>query len=132
MATHSRILAWKIPWMQEPGRLQSMGLQRVRHNWATSFHFMSIMYKAHKINKLLLWIVALGMLVCHLLNKSLQEGLHPFPKVQNSIIDNIIMHVIFTWSTGAILRDFTERYCIFMCLCVSSISTYDLPLSLHQ
>jgi len=32
MATHSSILAWKIPWMEEPGRLQSMGLQRVRHN----------------------------------------------------------------------------------------------------
>ena len=29
MATHSGILAWKIPWMEEPGRLQSMGLQRV-------------------------------------------------------------------------------------------------------
>ena len=36
MATHSSILAWKIPWMEEPGRLQSMGLQRVGHNWATS------------------------------------------------------------------------------------------------
>ena len=32
MATHSSILAWKIPWMEEPGRLQSMGLQRVRHD----------------------------------------------------------------------------------------------------
>ena len=32
MAPHSRILAWKIPWTEEPGRLQSMGLQRVRHN----------------------------------------------------------------------------------------------------
>ena len=30
-ATHSRILAWKIPWTEEPGRLQSMGSQRVRH-----------------------------------------------------------------------------------------------------
>ena len=38
MATHSRILAWKIPWTEEPGRLQSMGLQRVRHDWATSLH----------------------------------------------------------------------------------------------
>ena len=36
MATHSSILAWKIPWMVEPGRLQSMGSQRVRHNWAAS------------------------------------------------------------------------------------------------
>ena len=32
MATYSSILAWKIPWMEEPGGLQSMGLQRVRHN----------------------------------------------------------------------------------------------------
>ena len=32
MATHSSILAWKIPWMEEPGRLQSMGSQRVGHN----------------------------------------------------------------------------------------------------
>ena len=32
MATHSSILAWKIPWMEEPDRLQSMGLQRVGQN----------------------------------------------------------------------------------------------------
>ena len=32
MATHSSILAWKIPWLQEPGRLQPMGLQRVGHD----------------------------------------------------------------------------------------------------
>ena len=34
MATHFSILAWKIPWTEEPGGLQSMGLQRVEHNWA--------------------------------------------------------------------------------------------------
>ena len=32
MATHSGTLAWKIPWTEEPGRLQSIGLQRVGHN----------------------------------------------------------------------------------------------------
>ena len=32
MATHSSILAWRIPWTEEPGRLHSMGSQRVRHN----------------------------------------------------------------------------------------------------
>ena len=36
MATHSSIPAWRIPWTEEPGGLQSMGLQRVRHNWATN------------------------------------------------------------------------------------------------
>ena len=36
MANHSSILAWKIPWTEEPGRLQSMGLQRVGHDSSTS------------------------------------------------------------------------------------------------
>ena len=36
MATHSNTPAWKIPWMEEPGRLQSMGSLRVRHDWETS------------------------------------------------------------------------------------------------
>ena len=35
MATHSSILAWRIPWTEETGGLQSMGLQRVRHDLAT-------------------------------------------------------------------------------------------------
>ena len=44
MATHSSTLAWKIPWTEEPIRLQSMGSQRVWHDWVTSlslftFHF---------------------------------------------------------------------------------------------
>ena len=38
MATHSTILAWKIPRTEEPGGLQSMGLQRVRHNLETKDH----------------------------------------------------------------------------------------------
>ena len=38
MATHSSNLAWRIPWTEEPGRLQSMELQRVRHDWATITH----------------------------------------------------------------------------------------------
>ena len=35
MATHSSTLAWKIPWREKPGRLQSMGSQRVGHDWVT-------------------------------------------------------------------------------------------------
>ena len=37
IATHSSTLAWKIPWIEEPGSLQSMGSQRVRHDWATDY-----------------------------------------------------------------------------------------------
>ena len=51
MPTHSSILAWKIPWMEDPGRLQSMGSQRVGHDWATSLlHFKAIDCVGH--NKL--------------------------------------------------------------------------------
>ena len=45
MAPHSSTLAWKIPWMEEPGRLQSMGSLRGGHDWATSlalFTFMAL------------------------------------------------------------------------------------------
>ena len=43
MAPHSSTLAWKIPWMEEPGRLQSMGSPRVGHGWATSFSLFTFM-----------------------------------------------------------------------------------------
>ena len=46
MVTHSSILAWRIPWMEKPGRLQSTGSQRVGHNWATS---LSLFYKLEGI-----------------------------------------------------------------------------------
>ena len=39
MATHSSTVAWKIPWTEEPGRVQSMGSQRVGHDWVSSLHF---------------------------------------------------------------------------------------------
>ena len=41
MATHSSILAWRIPWKEEPGGLQSKGSQRVGHNWTTSLSYLS-------------------------------------------------------------------------------------------
>ena len=43
-ATHSSSLAWKTLWMEEPGRLQSMGLQRVGHDWAISLSFFLFIY----------------------------------------------------------------------------------------
>ena len=48
MAPHSSTLAWKIPWMEEPGGLQSMGLPRVGHNWATSLSLFTFMHWRRK------------------------------------------------------------------------------------
>ena len=48
MAPHSSTLAWKIPWTEEPGRLQSMGSRRVGHNWATSLWLFTFTYWRRK------------------------------------------------------------------------------------
>ena len=48
MAPHSSTLAWKIPWMEEPGGLQSMGSRRVRHDWATSLSLFTFMHWRRK------------------------------------------------------------------------------------
>ena len=44
MAPHSSTLAWKIPWIEEPGGLQSMGSLRVGHDWATSLSLFTFMH----------------------------------------------------------------------------------------
>ena len=48
MAPHSSTLAWKIPWMEEPGRLQSMRSLRVGHDWATSLSLFTFMHWSRK------------------------------------------------------------------------------------
>ena len=48
MATHSSTLAWKSPWTEEPGGLQSMGSLRVGHDWATSLSLFTFMHWRRK------------------------------------------------------------------------------------
>ena len=48
MAPHSGTLAWKIPWMEEPGRLQSIGSLRVGQDWATSLSLLTFMHWRRK------------------------------------------------------------------------------------
>ena len=48
MAPHSSTLAWKIPWMEKPGGLPSMGSRRVGHNWATSLSLFTFMHWRRK------------------------------------------------------------------------------------
>ena len=48
MAPHSSTLAWEIPWMEEPGGLQSMGSLRVGHDWVTSLSFFTLMHWRRK------------------------------------------------------------------------------------
>ena len=63
MATHSSTLAWKIPRTVEPCRLQSMGSQRVRHDWATSLHFTLVSVK-YLVVQLLSYVCFCGLMDC--------------------------------------------------------------------
>ena len=61
MVTPSSTFAWRIPWTEEPGRLQSTGSQRVRHNWATSISLFTITSYCiiHNISLVVKWLCGL-------------------------------------------------------------------------
>ena len=61
MATHSSILAWRIPWTEEPGGLQSIGSQRVRHDWSDlaftrTYPTQSLRIDAIKLRERRMWV----------------------------------------------------------------------------
>ena len=61
MATHSSILAWRIPWTENPGGLQSMGSQRVGHDWAMSLTHLPFSFKLIDLDQLnLIQLLVLG------------------------------------------------------------------------
>ena len=55
MAPHSSTLAWKIPWTEEPGRLQSMGSRRVGHDFTFTFHFHALEKEMATYSSVLAW-----------------------------------------------------------------------------
>ena len=98
MATHSSILVWRIPWTEEPGVLQSIGLQRVGHDWIdlTRVHTCCNMYQS--IILLSCGIIFYCMKISHLFIHSLVDGhlghFH-FLVVTNTTIN---IHIqVFVW-----------------------------------
>ena len=55
MAPHSSTLAWKIPWMEEPGGLRSIGSLRVRHDFTFTFHFHALEKEMATHSSVLVW-----------------------------------------------------------------------------
>ena len=83
MAIHSSTLAWKIPWAEEPDRLQSTGPQRVGQNWATSLHFTvvlpSLSFPLLVIALFVLWLF--------------QHEVHQFHFSNNSVLVSLIYYL---------------------------------------
>ena len=64
MVTHSSTLAWKIPWMEEPGGLQSMWSQRVRHDWAASLSLFKLVVPKKAEARRSWQIISLTLTIC--------------------------------------------------------------------
>ena len=95
MATHSSILAWRIPWMEDSGGLQSTGSQRVRHDWETSLA-LSLYYLNTRNKWVVLDVLSLSLL-WYLLIKS--------PWDLNSVFDSAVQ-----WGSRG--SNWHHRFCI--------------------
>ena len=108
MATHSSILAWRISWTEEPGGLQSIGLQRVRHDWETkqsynnsytdflrSYTFMITLYRNNESCTFLfpVWkpfhvlVLLLEGIQCNVLNSSYKDNILTFLNIRDSYLN---------------------------------------------
>ena len=85
MATDSRILVWRIPWTEEPGGLQSMGSQRVRHDWVTKHS------TAWTVRQSVLFGNALGTVICSTCLWRSQLGSHQKVHTLEVAITNILV-----------------------------------------
>ena len=81
MATHSSILAWRVPWTEELGRLQFMGSQRVGCSWVTNSHFFCWKH-SHQVgdNVLFSWKGKMRPSVTESIHTLFQSASHPYPK----------------------------------------------------
>ena len=85
IATHSSILAWRITWTEELDRLQSMGLQRVRHDWGTN---TSTFYSGYNLNKQ---------------GDNIQPWRTPFPIWDHSVVPSPVISVA-SWPAYRFLK----------------------------
>ena len=76
MATHSSILAWRIPWTEEPGGLQFMGSQRVGHDWVTHTHTQPNYWWDNIIFRYLLHLIEYNSIIKRLSTKIYLRSLY--------------------------------------------------------
>ena len=100
MTTHSSILAWRIPWTEEPGGLQSMGSQRARHDWSDLAHIFHI----GGFFKMLATLDS--------------------PVIYKKLIESHVGMNIFTIFGASLLGYQAENWILFVLLTITSFSTH--------
>ena len=129
MATHSSILAWKIPWTEEPGRLQSMGSQRVGHDWVTSFSLFFFLILFFNFT-LLYWFCHISTWIHHRYTRVL----HPEPSSLLPPIPSLWVVPVHQPQASSIMhRTWTgDSFHIWYYTCFSAILPNHPTLSLSQ
>ena len=94
MAIHASILAWKIPWMEEPSGLQSMGFQRARHSWAHGH--ACVHTEVHSLCCNVLWV--LTSVWCHVFKITIKQNRFTAP--QNPLCFIYLTLLLFPWIPG--------------------------------
>ena len=124
MAAHTSTLAWKIPWTEEPGRLQPKGSQRVWHNWATSLSLYQVKGDLYCLNAknifciywigsydLIIWfpfIFNVGSYIKRFANVG--TSLHSYNRRHLAMMSFLIFQFVFVRETGV------SSYCSVMIL----------------
>ena len=108
MAPHSSTLAWKIPWTEEPGRLQSMGSLRVGHDWVTSLSLFTFMHWRRKWQPTPVFLPGesqgqRSLVGCHLWGRTKSERLKRLSssssnKEHRRVLDSIATYWQLTWT----------------------------------
>ena len=146
MATHFSILAWKIPWTEESGRLQSMGSQQVGHDWATEqFVIHLIVHTSQSLTPILPCPHHWQPLVCFLYSclffvifisllyflDSIYKGYYTvfvfvWPISLSITLSKTTIHVAVNGKIS--FQGWVVFYCIYvyMCVCTTSLSIHSL------
>ena len=109
MAPHSSTLAWKMPWMEEPGRLQSMGSLRVGHDWATLLSFFTFMHWGRK------WQPTPVFLPGESQGRGSLVGCHLWGRTESDTTEVTLQHGLYRWqwitSLEILSKDFWRWHC---------------------
>ena len=130
MAPHSSTLAWKIPWMEEPGRLPSMGSLRVRYDWETSLSLFTFMHWRRKCQPTQVFLPGesqgrWSLLSCHLWGCNESDTTEWLNWTELSSLRYIpflsFIKPIFAWNVPLITVIFLKRSLVFPILLFSSV-----------
>ena len=138
MATHPSTLAWKIPWIEEPGRLQSIGSQSVEHDWTISKSSVAEAWiGTNDLQNMMLPIdfckLVWNKVSCPITFKCVFLSLSQCPKFPKILTSHKYVEItIFCRAVPVIFRVFSEEICPGRCPIILGFCSYNFPQVYHS